>query len=301
MRLDAIRLARRVRYLACGLAAGALAGGAGLAAVTAAPASAATSCQVAYSVNAWSTGFTASITITNQGSALTSWSLTYSYSGNQQLTQGWSGNWSQSGQNVTVTNASWNGSLATGASTQIGANFSYSGTNTAPTAFSINGTACNGGGVTSSPTPTPTSSPTSSPTPTPTPTPTSTASGPAPQLHVSGSKLVNASGQTVLLHGVDRSGTEYACVQGNGIFDGPNDQASITAMKNWGVNAVRVPLNEACWNAESYVSSAYAGRQLHQRHQGLRQPAQRQRHGGHPGPALDRRAVHRELLRLLVG
>jgi aryl-phospho-beta-D-glucosidase BglC (GH1 family) len=48
-------------------------------------------------------------------------------------------------------------------------------------------------------------------------------------------------------------------VQGNGIFDGANDQASITAMKNWGVNAVRVPLNEACWNAESYVNSAYAG------------------------------------------
>ena len=58
---------------------------------------------------------------------------------------------------------------------------------------------------------------------------------------------------------MNRSGTEYACVQGNGIFDGPNDQASITAMKNWGVNAVRVPLNEACWNAESYVNSAYAG------------------------------------------
>ena len=76
---------------------------------------------------------------------------------------------------------------------------------------------------------------------------------------MSGNKLVNASGQTVVLHGVDRSGTEYACVQGNGIFDGPNDQASITAMKSWGVNAVRVPLNEACWNAESYVNSAYAG------------------------------------------
>jgi endoglucanase len=230
-------------------------GSTGLAAITAAPASAATSCQVAYSVNQWSTGFTASITITNEGAALSSWTLAYSYTGNQQLTQGWSGNWSQSGQNVTVTNASWNGALATGAATQIGANFSYSGTNTAPTAFSINGTACNGSGVT----PTPTTSPTSSPTPTPTPTPTSTASGPAAQLHVSGNKLVNASGQTVLLHGVDRSGTEYACVQGNGIFDGPNDQASITAMKNWGVNAVRVPLNEACWNAESYVNPAYAG------------------------------------------
>ena len=82
----------------------------------------------------------------------------------------------------------------------------------------------------------------------------------APQLHVSGNKLVDANGNTVVLHGVDRSGTEYECVQGNGIFDGPNDQASITAIKSWGpVNAVRVPLNEACWNAESYVNSAYAG------------------------------------------
>jgi endoglucanase len=85
------------------------------------------------------------------------------------------------------------------------------------------------------------------------------ATSTAPQLHVSGNKLVNASGSQVVLHGVDRSGTEYACVQGNGIFDGPSDQASITAMKSWGVNAVRVPLNEACWNAESYVDSAYAG------------------------------------------
>ena len=30
-------------------------------------------------------------------------------------------------------------------------------------------------------------------------------------------------------------------------------------MKNWDVNAVRVPLNEACWNGESYVNPAFAG------------------------------------------
>jgi endoglucanase len=83
--------------------------------------------------------------------------------------------------------------------------------------------------------------------------------GAAPQLHVSGNKLLNASGQQVILRGVDRSGTEYACVQGTGIFDGEVDQAAVTAMLSWKVNAVRVPLNEACWNAESYVNSAYAG------------------------------------------
>jgi hypothetical protein len=81
----------------------------------------------------------------------------------------------------------------------------------------------------------------------------------APRLHVSGNRLVNGNGRPVLLHGVNRSGTEFMCVQGHGIFDGPADQAPISAMKSWGVNAVRIPLNEACWNGESYVDPAYAG------------------------------------------
>ena len=125
--------------------------------------------------------------------------------------------------------------------------------------------------------------------------------GTAPQLHVSGNELVDASGAQVVLHGVDRSGTEYMCVQGNGIFDGPHHQAAISAMLKWDVNAVRVPLNEACWNGESYVNPAYAGRELPERDQVLRAPAERQRARGDPGPALDRRCLHRAVLGLLVG
>jgi endoglucanase len=85
------------------------------------------------------------------------------------------------------------------------------------------------------------------------------AGNPAIQLHVSGNKLVNAYGQQVVLHGVDRSGTEFMCVQKGEIFDGPNTMASIRVMKNMGINAVRVPLNEACWNGESYVKKAASG------------------------------------------
>jgi endoglucanase len=89
---------------------------------------------------------------------------------------------------------------------------------------------------------------------------TERASTPAPQLHVSGNQLVDAAGKQVVLHGVNRSGAEYACVQGWGFFDGPVNQASIEAIKSWThITAVRVPVNEACWNAESYVSAAYAG------------------------------------------
>jgi endoglucanase len=85
------------------------------------------------------------------------------------------------------------------------------------------------------------------------------AVAPAPQLHVSSNQLVNANGQAVVLHGVDRSGGEFSCVHGTGIWDGPMDQAAVTAMRSWGVNAVRVPLNEACWNGQSYVQAAYRG------------------------------------------
>jgi len=122
-------------------------GSIGLGAAAAAPASAAPVCQVAYTVsNDWGTGFTTAVTITNNGAAISSWTLGYSYAGNQTLSSGWSGNWSQSGKNVTVTSASWNGSLAAGASTQLGANFTYTGTNTAPTTFTLNGNTCNGSG-----------------------------------------------------------------------------------------------------------------------------------------------------------
>ena len=91
------------------------------------------------------------------------------------------------------------------------------------------------------------------------PKPAPAGPGAFPQVRVSGNELVSGSGQQVVLHGVDRSGTEYECVQGHGIFDGPSGKASISAMKSHGINAVRVPLNEACWNGQSYVGAARAG------------------------------------------
>jgi endoglucanase len=89
-------------------------------------------------------------------------------------------------------------------------------------------------------------------------------SGAAPALHVSGNYLVDASGQRVVLHGVDRSGGEFSCVQDLGIWAGPMNQASVTAMKQWDVNAVRIPLNEACWNGQSYVPRQYRGARYQQ-------------------------------------
>ena len=100
-------------------------------------------CAVRYTANGWNTGFTAAVRVTNtSSSALSSWTLGFSFANGQQVTQGWSATWSQSGSSVTATNAAWNGALAPGASVEIGFNGSHSGTNNAPTAFTLNGTAC---------------------------------------------------------------------------------------------------------------------------------------------------------------
>lgn len=78
-------------------------------------------------------------------------------------------------------------------------------------------------------------------------------------VRVRGSLLVNGSGQTVRLAGVDHMGTEYSCVQGRGIFDGPVDAAAIATMRSWGANVVRVPLNEDCWLGINGAPSNSAG------------------------------------------
>ncbi|MEV4415747.1 cellulose binding domain-containing protein, partial [Catellatospora sp. NPDC049609] len=94
-----IRTLRR-RAALCAVGAMVVVSGAAIAT----PAHAAVSCQVTYT-KAWDngSGFGANITITNTGDPLTNWSLTWTWPGNQGNIQGWSANYSQSGQNVTAT------------------------------------------------------------------------------------------------------------------------------------------------------------------------------------------------------
>jgi hypothetical protein len=91
------------------------------------------------------TAFGATITLVNNSStAWTSWTLTWAFANGQTVSSLWNGIETQSGANVTVTNESYNGSIAAGASySGIGFNGTWNGTtNAIPTAFSINGTAC---------------------------------------------------------------------------------------------------------------------------------------------------------------
>ncbi|WP_099903537.1 cellulase family glycosylhydrolase [Streptomyces sp. TLI_171] len=234
-------------------------------------------CSVDYTTNDWGSGFTANVKLTNAGaSAISGWSIGYSYTGNQTLSgSGWNGTWSQSGKNVTIAAPAWATSLAAGGSVTAGANFSYSGSNAAPTSFTVNGAACNGASTPSpsasaSPSPSASASPSPSASASPSPSASGSASpspsgstgtgdGKAPALHVAGNQLVDASGKQVVLRGVNRSGMEFMCVQGYGFSDGPVDGASIAAIKSWKANAVRVPLNEDCWNGYADVKPEYAG------------------------------------------
>jgi len=78
-------------------------------------------------------------------------------------------------------------------------------------------------------------------------------------LRVQGNRIVDGAGQEFRFHGVNRAGSEYKCAMGQGIFDGPVDDAAITAMVGWHVNSVRIPLNEDCWLGINGVSDAFAG------------------------------------------
>lgn len=104
------------------------------------------SCAVHYAIsNSWPGGFGATITLTNRATtAINGWTLTFTWPDAGEAVQtGWNGAWTQTGQNVTVTGASWNATIAaSGGTVGLGFNGTDTGQNPAPAAFYINGTAC---------------------------------------------------------------------------------------------------------------------------------------------------------------
>lgn len=78
-------------------------------------------------------------------------------------------------------------------------------------------------------------------------------------IRISGKTFVDQEERPLRLLGVNRSGTEYACAEGWGIFDGPSDEPSIAAISSWHANAVRVPLNEACWLGREGIKAELSG------------------------------------------
>ncbi|WP_320068048.1 glycoside hydrolase family 6 protein [Micromonospora sp. RTGN7] len=101
------------------------------------------SCAVTFTPNTWTGGFTAELRVTNRGAALNSWTVAFTAGAGVRLTGGWNGEWSQSGERITVRNSAWNGALPTGGTISVGFQGTYSGASLpAPVGFTLNGAPC---------------------------------------------------------------------------------------------------------------------------------------------------------------
>ncbi len=89
---------------------------------------------------------------------------------------------------------------------------------------------------------------------------------------ICGNKWINQAGNEVVLKGANTEGTQYDCAQsGAGFFDDStvsvsgttvNASTEINALKAWGVNVVRVNLNEECWLGINGVPSSTSAQDL---------------------------------------
>ncbi|MDT0347049.1 cellulose binding domain-containing protein [Streptomyces litchfieldiae] len=100
-------------------------------------------CRVAVTTNSWNTGLTASITVTNTGTTpVNGWSLGFTLPDGQTITSSWNATFSTRTGTVTAVNAAYNATIAPSASVGIGFQATHTGNASAPTAFTLNNSAC---------------------------------------------------------------------------------------------------------------------------------------------------------------
>jgi poly(hydroxyalkanoate) depolymerase family esterase len=102
-------------------------------------------CKVTDTVDAWSTGMTDNLTITNTGSsAVNGWKLTFTLPSGQVITSGWNATYSPTSGAITATNESYNAAIPVGGSTSLGFQGTQTGNGAAPASFALNGATCSG-------------------------------------------------------------------------------------------------------------------------------------------------------------
>lgn len=102
-------------------------------------------CHVAYTTSSeWAGGFTAAISISNTGVVTDdNWTLTFTFGGDQKITNAWGATATQSGETATLTNASYDATIAPGATISgIGFQGTWNVSDAAASSFTVNGTAC---------------------------------------------------------------------------------------------------------------------------------------------------------------
>jgi hypothetical protein len=101
-------------------------------------------CSVTYSlVNSWQGGFQGQTIIKNTGnSTINGWTLAWTFPGDQKINQLWNGTYTQSGEAVRVTNASYNAAIPPGGTVTVGFTGTFTSNDASPSAFTLNGTPC---------------------------------------------------------------------------------------------------------------------------------------------------------------
>ncbi|WP_406438290.1 cellulase family glycosylhydrolase [Streptomyces sp. NBC_01613] len=103
-----------------------------------------TACSVGYRVvGDWPGGFQGEISIGNTGAtAVSGWKLAFTFADGQTISNMWGGTPTQSGGTVGVAPVSYTNTIVAGGSVTVGFIANKGGTNSAPTAFTLNGSAC---------------------------------------------------------------------------------------------------------------------------------------------------------------
>ncbi|WP_430503377.1 CotH kinase family protein [Micromonospora trifolii] len=91
-------------------------------------------CTATYAVTSqWTGGFQGEVRVTAGTSAISSWTVTWTFAGGQSVTQAWNATVTSQGSAVTARNVAYNGALGAGASTAFGFLGSSTGTPSTPT------------------------------------------------------------------------------------------------------------------------------------------------------------------------
>ncbi|TDB75561.1 cellulase family glycosylhydrolase [Micromonospora sp. KC723] len=91
-------------------------------------------CTATYTVvNSWAGGFQGEVRVTAGNAAVNGWTVRWTFTNGQVISQAWNAEVTRSGSAVTARNVSYNGRLGAGASTSFGFVGSWNGTNPVPT------------------------------------------------------------------------------------------------------------------------------------------------------------------------
>lgn len=90
-------------------------------------------CTATYTItNQWPGGFQGEVSVVAGASAITGWTVTWTFGNGQSISQAWNAQLTTSGASVTAKNLSYNGGLGAGASIAFGFLGSWNGTNSVP-------------------------------------------------------------------------------------------------------------------------------------------------------------------------